>query len=69
MIFDEGAVEELAGEHGGRLCPMCEGGPLTARHCKLICESCGYVESCEDNFVPNFANPLHVPPGQSEHER
>jgi hypothetical protein len=36
---------------------MCEAGCLVARQCKLICESCGYVESCEDNFVPNVANP------------
>ncbi|MBI1826175.1 MAG: hypothetical protein HY287_17835 [Planctomycetes bacterium] len=39
------------------LCPMCEASHLTARHCKSVCERCGYVESCEDNFVPNQANP------------
>ncbi len=27
------------------------------RHCKAICLGCGYVESCEDNFVPNQNNP------------
>ena len=34
-------------------CPQCEQGSLVARHCKLVCERCGYVESCEDNFVPS----------------
>jgi len=31
-------------------CPLCRNGELVARHCKLICEQCGYVESCEDIF-------------------
>ena len=37
------------------VCPQCEQASLVARHCKLICERCGYVESCEDNFVPSQA--------------
>jgi len=39
------------------LCPMCQASYLIARHCKSVCERCGYVESCEDNFVPNQTNP------------
>ena len=62
MIFDEHADRDQPGGQPGRLCPMCEGGRLIARQCKLICESCGYVESCEDNFVPNYSNPLHATP-------
>ncbi len=38
-------------------CPLCNGAGLTARHCKLICEACGYVESCEDNFPPTWELP------------
>lgn len=34
------------------LCPRCFASVLMARHCKNICESCGYVESCEDLFAP-----------------
>jgi len=44
----------------GVMCPMCEAGDLVARHCKSICERCGYVESCEDNFLPNQENPEDV---------
>ena len=57
MIFDEPMDGVPAGRSHARLCPMCEAGCLVARQCKLICESCGYVESCEDTFVPNVANP------------
>lgn len=39
------------------LCPMCETEDLIRRLCKTLCPSCGYVESCEDSFVPNQANP------------
>ena len=39
------------------VCPRCETGHLIYRQCTLICEGCGYVESCEDNFVPIQANP------------
>jgi len=38
-------------------CPCCDRGVLIGRHCKRLCENCGYVESCEDNFLPNQANP------------
>lgn len=31
-------------------CPRCGAAVLARRHCKLLCESCGYVESCEDLF-------------------
>lgn len=39
-------------------CPLCESAHLTGRHCKFLCPNCGYVESCEDNFVPNQDSPL-----------
>ena len=69
MISDEAANGATAGETHARLCPMCETGRLIARQCKLICESCGYMESCEDNFVPNLLNPpdaaLHRQPRTS----
>ena len=32
------------------LCPQCQLGQLNFRHCKRICELCGYIESCEDLF-------------------
>ncbi len=38
-------------------CPRCGRAELVARHCKRICEQCGYVESCEDNFLPLQDNP------------
>ena len=41
----------------GLRCPMCEAATLIRRHCKTLCERCGYVESCEDSFVPNQAAP------------
>ncbi len=34
------------------ICPLCELGMLIDRHCKRLCENCGYVESCEDLFGP-----------------
>jgi hypothetical protein len=40
------------------LCPRCERGYLILRQCKLLCERCGYVESCEDSFLPMQANPF-----------
>lgn len=40
-------------------CPLCECAELTERHCKLVCEGCGYVESCEDNFASMFTIPNH----------
>jgi len=43
--------------HGELLCPQCGVAHLSTRQCKRVCEQCGYVESCEDNFVPNLANP------------
>lgn len=44
------------------VCPMCESGSLVTRHCKRVCERCGYVESCEDNFLPIQENPSEVAP-------
>ncbi len=38
-------------------CPVCESGDLAIRQCRAVCDNCGYVESCEDNFVPNQDNP------------
>ena len=43
------------------LCPQCGIGRLIIRDCKVLCESCGYVESCEDVFVPNQDNPREKP--------
>jgi ribosomal protein S27AE len=42
---------------GEMLCPQCETGFLALRQCQLVCDRCGYVESCEDNFVPTQLNP------------
>ena len=56
MIFDEPLEGVLAGSRA-ILCPMCQSAALVARHCKKLCELCGYVESCEDNFLPIAANP------------
>ena len=44
---------DSAGKTGSTvmLCPQCNLETLAGRHCKLICYACGYVESCEDNFV------------------
>ena len=60
------------GAHGGSRqhhtpvpCPRCETGVLVHRHCRSICENCGYVESCEDNFVPNQANPKAITNGSA----
>ena len=39
------------------MCPQCNRSELTPRHCKMICEQCGYVESCEDILK---ADPLAV---------
>lgn len=46
-------------ESGGNhvTCPLCARAELDRRQCKSVCQSCGYVESCEDNFIPNQANP------------
>jgi len=41
----------------GLLCPRCESAHLIVRHCKTLCPQCGYVESCEDNFIPTQATP------------
>ncbi len=40
------------------VCPMCGLSSLTDRHCKRLCLRCGYVESCEDNFLPTQMNPV-----------
>ncbi len=39
-----------------RVCPQCNLAPLKPRHCKAVCDECGYVESCED-LMP-FAQPV-----------
>lgn len=31
-------------------CPVCGIATLSERHCKVVCENCGYTESCEDLF-------------------
>lgn len=50
-------LDSGSGRPPGLRCPQCETGFLVDRHCKRLCEQCGYVESCEDNFVPNQACP------------
>lgn len=51
----ENAVQEQIAppqtESNVLLCPQCRRETLAGRHCKLLCYACGYVESCEDNFV------------------
>lgn len=42
------------------LCPQCESNRLIHRHCKTFCPTCGYVESCEDIFLPIQDNPVEV---------
>jgi len=40
------------------VCPQCGAANLLSRQCKLMCPSCGYVESCEDLFpTSHYANP------------
>jgi hypothetical protein len=36
-------------EDASRYCPVCS-QRLTARHCKLICTTCGYYMSCADYY-------------------
>ena len=38
----------------GPVCPQCEADSLVAQRCKRICRCCGYVESCEDLFLPTY---------------
>lgn len=57
MIFDEPLEGAMTGS-SATLCPVCEAAVLVARHCKTLCEHCGYVESCEDNFLPIAENPV-----------
>lgn len=53
------AVDPLPGEQ--EICPRCARVVLRASHCKLICDGCGYVESCED-ILPHYA----AGPGDSD---
>ena len=46
---------------GNLRCPQCERSFLMQYQCNLVCKQCGYVESCEDNFVPNQDNPVQEP--------
>ncbi|MBI4717628.1 MAG: hypothetical protein HY763_07475 [Planctomycetes bacterium] len=48
------------------LCPRCELAPLRNRHCKLVCEACGYVESCEDNLPMPAAGSGGMGRGQAD---
>ena len=41
-------------------CPVCN-GPLEDRGCKRLCVKCRYVESCEDNFVPQHRREPYKP--------
>jgi hypothetical protein len=36
-------------------CPICGCPNLDARHCKRVCLTCGYTESCEENYMPHTA--------------
>lgn len=52
-------------------CPLCGEGVLSRRQCKSLCDRCGYVESCEDNFLPqdrrgvaSAGDPARVPGAQ-----
>ena len=55
---DSDGITNAAPTGGAELeCPVCGRGILTRRHCKTLCEQCGYVESCEDNFIPTQAAP------------
>lgn len=55
------ALADSAAARGSAVqCPMCERASLVRRHCKTLCESCGYVESCEDNFLPLEEYPCEV---------
>lgn len=44
-------------------CPLC-GRRLVERHCKRLCENCGYVESCEDLFGPPAGPPSVATPDE-----
>lgn len=54
-----------APQNTGLTCPQCESAELIVRQCKRLCERCGYVESCEDSFIPNQANPATRTPDRS----
>ena len=58
MVTDQQRMEaDGVNRAGGLICPCCEGAYLITRHCKRLCEQCGYVESCEDSFIPNQPAP------------
>ena len=38
-------------------CPVCGHAAAQLRHCKQVCPFCGYTESCEDLFPPQWALP------------
>jgi hypothetical protein len=42
-------------------CPVCGRAAAQLRHCKQVCPSCGYTESCEDLFRPGFAGLPQTP--------
>ncbi len=50
MTDDALACDQSTKSSNNMTCPQCQLGELTSRHCKVICELCGYVESCEDVF-------------------
>lgn len=41
--------EEMPSEQPMLFCPNCD-ERLTSRHCKLLCERCGYFMSCADYY-------------------
>jgi len=57
--MDERPTQDNAEERAAQRarCPVCERVALVRRHCRTICPVCGYVESCEVNFIPNEASP------------
>jgi hypothetical protein len=40
----------IAADESVDTCPVCGIATLSERYCKVVCENCGYTESCEDLF-------------------
>jgi len=46
---DTSSDAEMLSEEAMLFCPNCD-QHLTSRHCKLLCERCGYFMSCADYY-------------------
>ncbi|MCK6485677.1 MAG: hypothetical protein L6R00_16235 [Phycisphaerae bacterium] len=44
------------------VCPRCGTRGMSQQHCKVWCERCGYVESCEDVCLTAPTRPATTPP-------